>query len=415
MKRSSVGKKRHLKALLCSLLTMAVCAPAAFGAETDSDLKQQIEILQKKVDAIEKKQGAAETPGGHFLGKSDTVMTIGGYVKFDMIYSDVSAGAASGADQLFTPKAIPVGSSNEGDQLVAHARQSRIFVRTETPSEYGAVKTHVEGDFFGAGNNTFRLRHAYGELNGVLAGQTWSTFMDAGSLPETLDFNGPVGVLFCRQAQLRVTRPFSNGSVQVALEDPETTLIDNATASAPDDDRTPDVVGRVNLNTGLGNFAFIGIARQLCVDTPAVKDSVWGGAGSISGTVPVFGKDKFQFQLNYGNALGRYMPTCFADAMVDNGEIKAVDQWGGYASYRHFWTAKLRSTLVYSYGEADYDTKVVANTVADRYQSVHANLLWSPVPQVTAGVEYLWGEKKLMSGEKGDLNRCQASIQYNFF
>lgn len=32
------------------------------------------------------------------------------------------------------------------------------------------LKTVIEGDFFGTGN--LRLRHAYGEWKGILAGQT---------------------------------------------------------------------------------------------------------------------------------------------------------------------------------------------------------------------------------------------------
>ena len=58
--------------------------------------------------------------------------------------------------------------------------------------------------------------------NNWLAGQTWSNFMDPGSIPEAADFVGPTdGVIFVRQAQIRYTK----GGFSVALENPETTLV----------------------------------------------------------------------------------------------------------------------------------------------------------------------------------------------
>ncbi|KTF07689.1 porin [marine sediment metagenome] len=52
-------------------------------------------------------------------------------------------------------------------------------------------------------------------------GQTWTTFMDVGSLPESLDFIGTTdGITFARQVMVRYT----NGGLQLALENPESTI-----------------------------------------------------------------------------------------------------------------------------------------------------------------------------------------------
>ena len=106
----------------------------------------------------------------------------------------------------------------------------------------------------------------------------------------------------------------------------------------------------------------------------------------------------------------------FEDASldVDNGDIEAIDQWGGYLSYHHYWLDNLRSTLVYSYGQADNDTDVVGQAVNKRFQSLHTNIIWSPVSSVNLGLEYLWGQRELESGEDGDLNRVQFDAQYLF-
>src|SRR5262249_6419425 len=61
-------------------------------------------------------------------------------------------------------------------------RQSRLGVKSTIPTSFGELKTQFEFELFGtgvdAGQTTFRLRHAYGELGHFGAGQTWSPFMD---------------------------------------------------------------------------------------------------------------------------------------------------------------------------------------------------------------------------------------------
>ena len=48
------------------------------------------------------------------------------------------------------------------------------------------------------------MRHAHGEFRGVMVGQNWSTFQDESIIPATLDYEGPVGMVFVRQPQLRL-------------------------------------------------------------------------------------------------------------------------------------------------------------------------------------------------------------------
>ncbi len=95
--------------------------------------------------------------------------------------------------------------------------------------------------------------------------------------------------------------------------------------------------------------------------------------------------------------------------------LETFDQFGGFLAYRHFWIDNLRSNLVYSYGAADNDLSIVADTVNKEFQSVHANLIWSPVPSVDLGIEYLYGYREIESGDEGELNRIQVSATYNFF
>jgi len=73
-------------------------------------------------------------------------------------------------------------------------RQTRFGVKTATQTRFGDLKTQLEFELFGtggdAGQTTFRLRHAYGELGQFGAGQTWSAFMDIDVFPNTIELLG---------------------------------------------------------------------------------------------------------------------------------------------------------------------------------------------------------------------------------
>ena len=75
------------------------------------------------------------------------------------------------------------------------------------PTAAGEIKTTFEFELFGtgvdAGQTTFRLRHAYGELGQFGAGQTWSPFMDIDVFPNSVEYWGPNGMVFFRNVQVR--------------------------------------------------------------------------------------------------------------------------------------------------------------------------------------------------------------------
>src|SRR4051812_24357844 len=259
--RNAFGSK---VALMAVALGAEWVAPAA---AQNSELQQRIEALQEKVADLERQQHAFEqqhandgknvvtsgaTKGSFKLRGSETSVTLGGYVKLDAVFTNPSAGVGSTADLFLQPGTIPVGpgaGDNEHNQVKFGARESRLFVKTSTPTSLGDLVTYVEGDFYGADGNESvsnsngpRLRHAYGSLGHLLAGQTWSNFMFVPSLPETLDFGGPAAQIFDRQAQVRWTQafggvgPLAAGQWSVSLENPESvvTIPGGATFRADD-------------------------------------------------------------------------------------------------------------------------------------------------------------------------------------
>jgi hypothetical protein len=434
--------KRRLTAI--SIAIAAAFSGSAAGAQSDplQELKVQVDALLRKVAELERNQRAVDAPppaapanvvtggatkGSFKLPGSNTSITLGGYVKLDAIFTNPSAGVGSTADQELEAPNIPVGANakaGERNQVKFHARQSRLFGATSTPTPWGDLTTYVEGDFFGAAgtesvsnSNGLRMRHAYGTLGGLLAGQTWTTFSDVATYPETLDFGGPVGVIFARQAQVRWTQSFAGGQWSVALENPETVASLSSGASfRADDDRLPDLAGNVHFNTSLGKYSIAGVARQLRVDSlsaPASREQKLATAIGVNGVVPLFQTDDVRLSAYAGKGIGRYSVGFFSDALLDTNHLVLPTQWLAMAAYRHFWTPTLRSTVALS-ELASSNPAGTGASVNRRADSAHLNLIWSPVPQTNVGLEYIHAKREIQDGSAGSLNRLQASAQYLF-
>ncbi len=443
--------------VLTGLIALAL-GTCAFGARADtlSELKAQIDALQQQVNELTKKQEqqaaapapaatpanvvtAGATPGSFRLPGSNTSVTIGGYAKLDALFSSKSAGTNAQGDQFLFPSQIPVGPTagdTERGQVTLHARQSRIYFRTSTPSSWGDVTTLVEGDFFGADGNesvsnshALRLRHAYGTIGNLSAGQYWTNFQNEGALAETLDFGGPVGEIFVRQAQVRWTQPFANGDWSVSLENPESlfTLPGVAAPLRADDDRYPDIAAKLRFNAAGGKYSVQALVRNIRGDFPgaaaagavparaATNDSHWGGAIGIAGIVPTLGKDDLRFNVNAGNVLGRYQELGFLpDGHVDTaGNIRLARAVSGYAAYRHFWSPDWRSSLVLG-AVRTKNPSGVPDATNKNSESAHLNLIWSPVANVNLGGEYIFARREVEGGQSGALQRLQLSAQYGF-
>ena len=430
-----------------SALTLAVSlagAGAVARADDLSDLKEKTEALQRQVDELENAQRktAADspvtpgsTPGTFRLPGSDTSIKLGGYVKFDAVYSDITQGVDAVANQQTVDTAIPVGpngtpASAKTGQLSLHARQTRLYFGTSTPTSYGNMTTYIEGDFFGTdGNesvtnsNGFRVRHAYGTLGNFLAGQFWTNFFDENTYAETVDFGGPVGEIFVRQAQVRWTQPYSAGEWSVSLENPESLFAisgsaltaGSATPFRSDRDHYPDTIGRLKWKHEIGTFNAALMARNIRIDTPTAEDAKWGGAISLTEVVPI-GRDDFRANLNWGNAIGRYqLSGFFPDGYVDaTGKIRLAQSRSAYAAYRHFWTPELRSSLILGASDSDTPGGGTFDGFNKSARSAHVNLIFSPVPRVNLGLELIGERRTVVDGDYGTLRRVQFGAQFFF-
>lgn len=376
-------------------------------------------------------KGTFKIPG------TDTSLGFGGYVKLDANYSSIGMGGDKLGDQHLVVAQIPVGDNRLGEHSKAtfHAKESRFWLKSFTPSAWGDINTFLELDLLGApevSTYTPRLRHAYGSMGNFLAGQTWTTFLNDAAIGDTLDAAGSAGALvYLRQPQVRWTQPFSLDGTpmefQAALETPKSRLwadpLSGETAkdaygfTNPNDERYPDLIARLNYNPDWGSLSLAGMGRQIRYTRQASvqQQEAWGGAVSLAGKINTVGMDNLRFMLNYGNAIGRYATfNTFGDAVLDaNGQLQLVKVYGGTLAYQHWWDKTWRSTLAYGFVSSDQPVFIGGETTRQA-QSVHANLLWSPISQATIGLEYIYALRERTDGQTGDLNRVQFSTRFNF-
>lgn len=365
---------------------------------------------------------AGDVRGSIKLPGSATSIAFGGYAKLDVLFNSVSGGADKLGDQQLYVTDIPAGASRRGEhgQITLHAKESRLWFRSFTPSEWGDVNTLIELDLYGARDAyTPRLRHAYGSIGNFLAGQTWTTFTNMAAIPETLDIGTPVGDIIVRQPQVRWTQPFAGTPLELmlALEWPRSRVTKGTDAiSAPGDERYPDLMLRLNGSYDWGSLSLAGMARQIRISEASGKDQQeWGGAASLAGRINVGRLDNLRFMLNYGNVLARYVTTdAYPDASLDAaGHMELNTVYSGMLAYQHYWTDVLRSTAALSYSHADLPA-YVSSSLTREARSAHINLLWNPLPQAMFGLEYIYALRELQDGQNGDLSRLQFSSRFNF-
>ena len=213
----------------------------------------------------------------------------------------------------FIVGSIPVDSSladsKEAESSIS-ADQSRINFDLREPTDVGILRAFIEGDF-AENNQTFRLRHAFGQWNRVLAGKTWSAFVDTQATPEEVDFEGLNGRINVRQPQVRLSPRYGETfEFQFSLEDPNPEIQNgNGVTRAPDMVMSGRFQPHDRLHTKVALLARqIRAQRDVALGGGVEKEYGWGLTVSGRYATPNLGqKDSLLFQLNAGNGIGRYV------------------------------------------------------------------------------------------------------------
>jgi glutaminase A len=326
----------------------------------------------------------------------------------------------------------------EDQNTFAGVRQSRLGVRTSTPTAVGDLKTTFEFELFGTGvdegQTTFRLRHAYGELGAFGAGQTWSPFMDPDVFPNSLEYWGPTGMVFFRNVQARWMPPLEGGhSAIVAVERPgasgdqgvyaDRIELSGIRARFP----LPDFSAAYKYTQDWGYVRAAGMLRWIKWDDTLddafdLSGDATGWGINLSSNLKVGEGDTVRLQFVFGEGIQNYMNDSPVDiGIVNNFENpvtpilgEPIPLVGIVAFIDHTWSEEYSSAIGYSWQDNDN----TEGQAPDAFQTGHyvvGNLLYYPAPNVMVGGELQWGRRENFSdGFTSDGFKVQFSFKYNF-
>ncbi|NWF82380.1 MAG: hypothetical protein HXY18_00960 [Bryobacteraceae bacterium] len=316
-------------------------------------------------------------------------------------------------------------------------RQTRFGARSEVPTSLGKLKTLFEFELFGtgadAGQTTFRLRHAYGELGQFGAGQYDSPFMDINVFPNSLECWGPNGMVFFRNVQFRWMPVQGDSRVTFALERPGASADQGRYADRVEleDVRPrfpmPDLSGEARLGRKWGYLKIAGMLRRIewedvGTDQFDLSGGAWGWGLNLSSNLKVRKKNVIKLQVAFGEGIQNYMNDAPADIGIKNnfGNPKTpvlgvpLPVLGIVAFYDHCWNDKFSSTIGYSRLDIDNSDGQAANAFRSGQYAV-TNLLYYPVKDVMAGGEFQYGYRKnFLDGWSAPDYKIQFSFRYNF-
>ena len=401
------------------------------AARTQQAAQQQdiIRLETRPATPAPVQQAAAPAAPSDGFRIGDHTVKFGGFVKVDAYATRYSGGDPVNGDALrefHIPGSIPIGGADEDTATDFNARQTRFWLTTDGMVGGHKIGTRMEMDFQtlpGAGDQRTTspanpaLRRAFITIDNWLIGQEWTNFQNTAVLPESADFIGAAeGTVFARQVQVRYTRgPFS-----VSVENPETTVtpFGGGARIVADDNSIPDFTARYAVSKPWGDVQIAGLLRQLKYQNPATNiDSTATGWGlSASTKIKVGAKDDLRLMVTGGEGIGRYVGLNFSNDAVLNGagDLDAIGVVAGFAAYRHVWAPGWRSSLIWSAQKVDNDTGFPGRAANRSAQSLHANLIWSPVTAFDVGAELMFADREIETGASGDMTRLILFAKYGF-
>lgn len=295
------------------------------------------------------------------------------------------------------------------------ANTSRLGVSVMTPED---VKMVVEFDFDNSASLDPRLRHAYGEYNGVLVGRNWSNYNSFVGNTPGLDFDSLPGLAGTqsRTEQIRYT----TGPLSFSLEQPF-----NYPGVAGGADKTPSPALTAKFAGSEGGFSYAAavMTKQTAFDNGTTDDTAMGFGAFVAAKIALSEMFSIQGAINFSDGANAYVYRAGGnfgqiDAYNDGGNIETVESVGGALGASMNLGGGRSVNLGYGTAMVDLDDAVLAGQAAatdnDQNTMVFLNYMWTPVKSVKMGVEVNNIATETQGGNDADATRVMYLAQYNF-
>jgi hypothetical protein len=315
----------------------------------------------------------------------------------------------SGPSDIFTDLAFqPLDNSGSPKGRNRYTGEtSRLGLDLSRPVNGKPLAAKLEIDFYGYSQekrNKPRLRQAYAEYGGWLVGKTWSTFMDLDDLPETVDFNGPIGAPFSRRVMLRYGWGDADKGYKwtVALEQPKDQF-----GGGSGGEKLPIFVARVDKTLPNGAYNF----RVMSHEKRSSTGSKRGYGFGVGGRYKLSDKDTLMAQYTrvdgdidmlYGSNGYAINPT--------TGALSFDKNQGMVLGYARAFSDQLRSNVALGFNRGQ-NAQAIDNRSLNQ---LFMNLIYTPVKGVDLGLELIYGKRKNFTNDVGTMRRMDLMARYSF-
>ena len=381
-----------------------------------------------------------------------------------------------GVQRVFQTSLIPVTGTQSAQRYprsTISPNQTSLGVWFEQPTALARFRAYALMNLFKypsfQQHPNFQVYKVYANYGWFKAGHDYSIFFNQAAAPDCIDFEGPNAIPYCRFPQLQLNIPLEaiggrpNQGLVVGVEHAPAslTLVENQNIPPPtgyDDnawapiDFVPSCVAKWVYTPKRAHIELAGLFRRIAAGGPGYSSSTYGYGMALTGKIGTWGENNLILAGQAGRGIGEYAqdsagmgldgaPTSFTPsgdpARPILGPLRAVPLFGAWVAYQHFWTETIRSTGTFSILSLKdrwitgnltptNDPEDPSNSAAygrlkqARYTSI--NLIWSPNPTFTVGVEYLYGHRFITgnttpvgaTSDKGQANRAQLMVQWNY-
>lgn len=381
--------------------------------------------IQFEKDSLDKKEASPldidDDRGLYILTKDGKMqLRILGSVRFSVLYDFNDYPIKKTFNTYYIKTGI---DSRTVPSFYSSLDQSRLGFEVHRLVNDKNIFIRLESDFNGS-NGSYRIRHAYGQMEHFLVGQTWSLFSNVSSLPPTVDGNGPTGSVTARTAQARYSGKNNRGTRwALALEysRPDLNIDDITNTGLTTVQLFPDLTARIEREGIFGAVQLSGVLTTLSVrndnNNSEISNRI-GYGGSLSGTVDFTTQHKLLYQLTYGKSISHFITTFSGtgnDAIFNptTNELEPLNSFGGFASYGFNWTKAISTNV--SVGYADLNNKdFQPDDAYNNSASFSLDSFWTIIDGAKLGAEYVFGKRWDKSGTGGNASRIWLLFYYDF-
>lgn len=347
----------------------------------------------------------------------DFSLGVGGLINLTSSYG--FGGISNNID--FVTYSIPIPKNpDDNQQYQMYANTSELFFKVVQKTNHGNIIGYFSTNFRGV-NNNLQIWQVYVKYRGFEVGQDWSSFVDLGAQPATVNFAGINSMPEALNLLMRYSGKLGKGwSAGISVEAPNFNAGFANTKSLKQ--RMPDIPAYLRYDFGQSHVKLAGIVRSLRYfdDNSNEGTNVFGWGGALTGSFKL--SPKFQLYANgvYGEGIAPYIQDLSVAGLntlpsgASSGKLEALPAWGYYGALQYNATPTLSFAGMFGQVKVLPGDRYYTDSFYSYAQQITVNMFWNFLPNAQFALEYDWGRLVDQGGAVGRANRAYLMLQYNF-